>query len=177
LLALFLFNTIGYRYVLNYFEKQTSTELNKSIDKKTYFSDDLVEIKIPLNNPYISDHDYRDAYGETTLKGKFYQYVKRKISENMLYLLCLPNEDKASLIKTKNSLGGSHAQSSSNKQNEKNPIQNILKASQIEYIQTNQFSFDDMYALNSKQSFLFNNSNCTSQFDPNTSAQPPENKI
>ena len=83
-------------------EKQSSVNLNTAIEKNNYSEDDLVEIKIPLNNPYISDHSYEDAFGETTVKGKSYQYVKRKISENTLYLMCLPNEEKASLTTTKN---------------------------------------------------------------------------
>ena len=178
LLALLLFNCIGYRYVLNYLEKKSSVNLNKAIEKNNYSEDDLVEIKVPLNNPYISDHNYEDAYGETTVKGKSYQYVKKKISENTLYLMCLPNEEKAALATTKNNLGGTHAQSAPNKNSQKNPVQHIIKAPQTEYLQTNEFLFANMFTIqNDAQSFLMRNTNCTNQFYLLTDAQPPENLI
>ena len=159
-------------------EKQSSVKLNTAIEKNNYSEDDLVEIKIPLNNPYISDHSYEDAFGETRIKGKSYQYVKRKISENTLYLMCLPNEEKAALTTAKNNLGGTHAQSAPNKNNQKSPLQNIIKAPQTEYLQTNQFLFANMFAIqNDAQSFLLTNTNCSSQFYLLTNLQPPEGLV
>ena len=170
-----MFNAVGYRYVLNYLEKQSSVILNKAIEKNNYSEDDLVEIKVPLNNPYISDHNYEDAYGETTVKGKSYQYVKKKISENTLYLMCLPNEEKAALATTKNNLGSTHAQSAPNKNNQKSPLQNIVKATQTEYLQTNEFMFANMFVIqDDAQSFLLRNTNCSDQFYELTDLQPPE---
>ena len=175
LLALLLFNCIGYKFVINYFAKQTSNDLNLAIEKNNYSTNDLVEIKIPLNNPYISDHSYKDAYGETTVKGKYYQYVKKKISDNILYLLCLPNEEKQTLISTKNNLEGNNVQTSPNKSNQKNPLQNILKTSATEYLRINQFLFANMFIINNDaQLFLLLNTNFYSQFNPQALAQPPE---
>ena len=159
-------------------EKQSSVNLNTAIEKNNYSEDDLVEIKIPLNNPYISDHSYEDAFGETTVKGKSYQYVKRKISENTLYLMCLPNEEKASLTTTKNNLGENHTQTTPNKNNQKSPLQNIIKAPQTEYLQTNEFLFANMFVLeNDAQSFLLTKTNCYSQFYLLTVLQPPEGLV
>ena len=164
--------------MLNYLEKQSSVNLNTAIEKNNFSEDDLVEIKIPLNNPYISDHSYEDAFGETTVKGKSYQYVKRKISENTLYLLCLQNEEKAALTTAKNNLGGTHVQTIPNKDNQKNPSQNIIKALQTEYLQTNEFLFANMFVLqNDAQLFLLTNTNCFSQFCALTDVQPPENLV
>ena len=164
--------------MLNYLEKQSSVNLNTAIEKNNFSEDDLVEIKIPLNNPYISDHSYEDAFGETTVKGKSYQYVKRKISENTLYLMCLPNEEKAALTTTKNNLGENHTQTTPNKNNQKSPLQNIVKATQTEYLQTNEFLFANMFVLqNDAQSFLLTNTNCSSQFYLLTYLQPPEELV
>jgi hypothetical protein len=162
--------------VLNHYTKQSSFNLNKNIETKNYNSDDLVEIKIPLNNPYISDHNYEDAYGETKVKGKYYQYVKKKISENTLYLMCLPNDKKEILDETKNKLAENNT--TSNKNNSKNPIQHYTKILQAEFLEVNKITFENMHPLqqDAKSFSLFHNK-LKPQFIQLEDLQPPENNI
>ncbi len=176
LLVLLVFNNIGYRYIINYFKQVAFSDLNTNIEKKNFSTDDLVEIKIPLNNPYISDHNYEDAYGETKVKGKYYQYVKKKISENTLYLMCLPNDKKEILNDTKNKLAENNI--TSNKNNSKNPIQHYTKILQAEFLEINRITFENVYALqqNAKSFSLFNNK-LKPQFIQLKDLQPPENNI
>jgi hypothetical protein len=176
-LLLITFNTIGYRFVLNYFTQQSSMELNDNIEANNYSSDDLVEIKIPLNNPYISDQEYEEAYGETKVKGKYYQYVKKKISENTLYLMCLPNEKKEVLNNTKNNLADNN-NTATNKKESKNPIPNYTKILQAEFLTTQQFAFEKMYTIQQDaKSFSIFNNKLKPQYIVLKDTQPPENII
>ena len=97
-----LFNIAGYRFIYSFLEKKATLVLENKIEAGRYSDDQLVEIQIPLNMPYYSDKDFEPAYGETDWNGIHYRYVKRKISGNTLYLLCIPNKEKTQIIFAKN---------------------------------------------------------------------------
>ena len=164
--------------MLNYFTQQSSVVLNNNIENKNYNPDDLVEIKIALNNPYISDHGYEDAYGETMVKGKYYQYVKKKISGNTLSIMCLPNDKKEALNNTKNKLADTNSRVTSNKNNSKNETPNYTKVLQAEFLAIQQIAFAKMYALQQDaKSFSLYNNKFVPQFIVLEDLQPPENNI
>ena len=102
LLSLMVFNLIGYRWLFSTIEESATADLEQKIAAGKYNDDQLVEIQIPLNMPYYSDKDYENVYGETDWNGEHYRYVKRKVSGNTLYLLCLPNKEKTNIAKVKN---------------------------------------------------------------------------
>ena len=97
-----VFNLVGYRWLFSAIENKATANLEQKISSGEYSDDQLVEIRIPLNMPYYSDKDYENVYGETDFNGEHYRYVKRKVSGNTLYLLCLPNKGKTSVVKAKN---------------------------------------------------------------------------
>ena len=97
-----IFNLAGYRWLFTTIENNATANLEQKISAGTYSEDQLVEIRIPLNMPYYSDKDYENVYGETDFNGEHYRYVKRKVSGNTLYLLCLPNKEKTDIVKVKN---------------------------------------------------------------------------
>jgi hypothetical protein len=79
-------------------EKQATVRLEKKLDAGSYDVNDLVEVKIPLNLPYYTDWTgYEDFNGEAEYKGEIYQYVKRKVTADTLYLLCIPHTEKNDL--------------------------------------------------------------------------------
>lgn len=95
LIALFLFNLFGYRFVFNYVQQQSDQEVRVSLDNEEYNEADLVTIKVPLSLPYQSDQaNFERVDGEVKFNGKIYKYVKRKIAEGQLVLLCLPDYKK-----------------------------------------------------------------------------------
>ena len=68
------------------------------MDESRYNTGDLVQIKIPLHLPYYtSQTDFERIEGEVTYRGVYYNYVKRKVANDTLYILCLPNEAKSKL--------------------------------------------------------------------------------
>jgi len=95
LIALFLFNLIGYRILFYYEQEQSDVRLEASFDKEEYNDADLITIKVPLSLPYVTNQrNFERIDGEITVNGKILKYVKRKITDGNLILLCLPNHNK-----------------------------------------------------------------------------------
>ncbi len=96
LLLILAFNWVGYRFVSGFLERRADIVLESKIDHAQYDESTLMEIKIPLNAPYLSGNStvFQRFYGEIELKGIHYQYVKRKVVNGELVLLCIRNENK-----------------------------------------------------------------------------------
>lgn len=103
LIALLVFNWYGYRLLMNYLGDKASFQLQAKLDRQQYDESQLVEIRVPLNMPYITDWDeFQSFEGETEINGVHYKYVKRKVERGELVLLCIPNEQKTILQDAKN---------------------------------------------------------------------------
>lgn len=102
MLVVYLFNLTGYGFFFRYYINQSNQQIAQQADNRQYSDSDLTEIKIKLNLPYITDWSAYERYdGEVELNGVQYNYVKRKVSQDTLYLLCLNNKMKAQLFKAK----------------------------------------------------------------------------
>ncbi|WP_153800167.1 hypothetical protein [Foetidibacter luteolus] len=103
MLLLFLFNLVGYRLFFYAAQRQSDIQLELALDKEAYNESDLVTVTIPLSNPYqVSRPDFERVDGEINLNGVLYKYVKRKVFNGELVLLCLPNHQKMRLLTAKN---------------------------------------------------------------------------
>lgn len=99
LLSVCLFNLAGYTWIFDYFEAANGKKISRQLDLKQYADEDLLEIKLPFQVPYLTDWpDYRREDGEIEINGKHYSYVKIKISQDTIYLKCLPNNSKDKLV-------------------------------------------------------------------------------
>jgi hypothetical protein len=84
--------------LFDYFIQRSDKQLVQRLDNHQYNDNDLIEVKIPLHTPYLTSwSDYERIDGEAEVNGLFYTYVKRKIYNDTLYLLCLPNKNKTEL--------------------------------------------------------------------------------
>jgi hypothetical protein len=172
LLFVMFFNLIGYRWVFNALENKATANLEQKISAGNYNEDQLVEVQIPLNMPYYSDKDYESFYGETDWNGNHYRYVKRKISGNTLYLLCLPNTERNSIVKAKDEFTKAVNDVPANKQGsqQKNNLIKLITAEfQVDQIAVNENSFSAI-----SLSYPSRNTEIKSLFTPLTDAQPPE---
>jgi hypothetical protein len=98
LIALFAFNWFGYRVFINVLEERASLSLQHKLDLEQYDNNGLVEVKIPVSLPYLSNWTNFENYaGETEFNGVHYNYVKRKLVNDTLILLCIPNQEKNEL--------------------------------------------------------------------------------
>lgn len=101
LILILLFNIVGYRWAFSYLEEKATQRLESRIDAGQYSDDQLLEIKISLKVPYYTDTKYEACYGETEFNGEHYRYVKRKVTGDTLYLLCIPHIEKDKIITAK----------------------------------------------------------------------------
>jgi hypothetical protein len=103
LISVYLFNLAGYKIFFDYLIQQAYSSTIQELDKGNYTEAQLIEIKIPLNLPYYNSMDEYERYdGEIELNGIHYNFVKRKVFNDTLYMLCLPNHIKTEMHKAKN---------------------------------------------------------------------------
>ena len=102
-ITLFLFNLFGYRFVFTYMQQKASDQLEVKLDKSLYDESQLIELKVPMNLPYQTNWSAYQRYdGEIEVEGIIYKYVKRKVANDTLYLMCIPNTKKMNLETAKN---------------------------------------------------------------------------
>ena len=79
----------------NYFQVKADQQLEARLDVDDYDISQLIELKVPLNMPYqLNRTDFERVDGEIVIEGILYKYVKRRVFNDSLILLCLPNEQK-----------------------------------------------------------------------------------
>lgn len=98
LLLVFLFNLCGYRILLAALQSKADKALELLIDNHEYNDDELLELRVALNMPYQQRFtEFERHYGQVTVEGKTYNYVKRKIEGDVLVLKCIPNDSQDNL--------------------------------------------------------------------------------
>lgn len=172
LLSLMVFNLVGYRWLFSAIENKATANLEQKISSGQYSDAQLIEIRIPLNMPYYSDKEYENVYGETDFNGEHYRYVKRKVSGNILYLLCLPNKEKTNIVKAENEFAKAVNDTPANSQGsqQKNNFIKLLTSEfRIHETEMNENSFSSL-----SLQFINRNSAVKDLFFPLTETQPPE---
>jgi hypothetical protein len=105
-----LFNIAGYRYVFSFLENKATENFDAAIDTGNYSDDNLIEIRVPLNMPYQDRlTGFERHYGEVTVEGKVYTYVKMKIDKDVMILKCIPNYIRQQIKNTVNNLARSNS--------------------------------------------------------------------
>lgn len=93
LLILFLFNYAGYRIVIGTLRQHSAQKLEALIDQDDYREEELIEIRVAMNMPYQQRYtEYERHYGQVSVEGREYTYVKRKVEGDILVLKCLPDK-------------------------------------------------------------------------------------
>ena len=130
MLLLFTFNLVGYRLLVYYGQQQNDLALEASFDADNYQQKDVFIIAVPLNLHYAPNlKDFERFDGEVSYKGKLYKYIKRKVYNSKLILVCLPNVNKMRLENIGNSFFKSTAgdQDNTSKKNQNHKNDNIKK--------------------------------------------------
>ena len=103
LMLVFMFNLFGYKLFVSFMISNANQSLETSLDKDNYTEDQLISIKKPINLPYYNNtKDFTRTYGEVEMNGVLYQYVKSRIYNDSLEMLCIPNTSKQQLLNAKN---------------------------------------------------------------------------
>ena len=104
ILAILLFNWFGYRLVISVMETRADQQLEAQFDENKYDESQLISIKIPVRYlPYFSNSSsFERVDGQIEIKGVQYKYVKRRIFNDSLEMLCIPNHMAMVLQTAKN---------------------------------------------------------------------------
>lgn len=98
LLAVFLFQLVGYYFVYLGLTAQANKQLVSRLDTHDYSADETITLKIPFTLPYWMDADqFERVDGDFEYQGQFYKLVKQKLSKDTLYVVCIKNQDKKQL--------------------------------------------------------------------------------
>src|SRR6476619_3080643 len=79
---------------------RSEARLMQQLYRNNYNEQDLMVLKVPLHLPYYNSSSTTERVdGEIEISGTHYNYVKRQVSNDTLYLYCIPNTAKTNLSK------------------------------------------------------------------------------
>ena len=91
---------MGYKAFYFYQIQKADLRLESKILASDLSSEKLITIKIPLNLPYLTDWaDYQSMEGEVVYKKETYRYIKKKITRDTAFLICVDHHEKSKLQK------------------------------------------------------------------------------
>jgi hypothetical protein len=97
--------------MISYLENSNELLFEKKVDKGEYYNHELVSVKVILSLPYpTSSLNYENAFGSLNINGHEYRYIKRRIYNDTLELLCLPNHENRKLQLASNEFAKSFAE-------------------------------------------------------------------
>jgi hypothetical protein len=174
LLSIFLFNLFGYRLYINYKITATSQSLQTVLDKDEYNQEDLISIKQSINLPYYNNNSsFSRAYGEVEVNGVIYTYVKSRIYNDSVEMLCIPNTTKQQLLQNKNDFATTVFDLQKDENKKASQKTNAFIKLFSEYENVNQLQIDGSLLKASIVNYYFNTSNTEIQFHT-TVEQPPD---
>ena len=123
-LLILSFNFCGYQVLIAVLESRADHRLEVMIDNNEFEEAELVELRVPLSNPYQQRFtSFERFHGQVEMKGRTYHYVMRKIEGDVLVLKCLPNDSKDHLKNIAADITGSH----SGQQQGNGPVKSVTK--------------------------------------------------
>lgn len=141
-----------------------------ALDENKYDESNLVQIKLPLNLPYLTGrNNYERCDGNIVLNGIHYNYVKRLVQNDTMYLYCVPNQQKTTLNNIKTEYAKQSSDIPSGKKSEQPVAKRIANEYNANIPQYNFFAFDNC----AHQYSFVQNSNTSTGFQTLPS-QPPE---
>ena len=113
----------------DFMQTKANEKLEAFLDQNAYDESQLIELKIPVHNAYQNSWSGYERYnGEVELNGTTYTYVKRKLSNDTLYLMCIRNSEKMRLETAKNDffkISNNLEQNNNSKKTEKAVTKNL----------------------------------------------------
>jgi hypothetical protein len=104
LISLFLFNAGGYQVLHAYLQHELDISLENQLDNHYYDEASLISVKVAsFCLPYSSfSSQFERVHGEIEMNGKLYKFVKRRIFNDSLEFLCIPDVSSMRLRVAKN---------------------------------------------------------------------------
>ena len=175
LLFIFTFNMVGYQLLFNYFSQQSDTVLELALDQDKYSDNQLISIKQPTNLPYYSNSKtFNRVDGEVEIDGTTYKYVKCRIYNDSLEMLCIPHVAKMKIQQSKQDYSkiANDFQQDNNKKKDGSDTKSFQKQlSEYEDLQHELIAYN--YVLLNSNFALLKTPFYFKHF-PNTAEQPPD---
>jgi len=91
--GILLFNWIGYRLMNSVLEDSATHHLEMQLDQQQYDEDQLITLKVPITHLsyFNASTTFERVSGEIEVNGTPYRYVKRRILNDSIEVLCIPN--------------------------------------------------------------------------------------
>lgn len=176
MLAILLFNWCGYRLLTAFFEEKANTELETQLNNNNYDESELISFKISAENfgYYINSKNFERVSGQVEINGIQYNYVKRRLFNDSLELLCIPNHTAIQLKAVKNNFFKLVNDLQYPGQGKKNTShQDYSKSFSSDYYANNAlFKINDQPSLKEEGSFYY--STIIISRSHNIPAQPPD---
>jgi hypothetical protein len=98
LMGIFSFNIFGYQFFYDHLLYKADKVLVLNLDKGMFEDEELISIKEPINLPYYTNSKvFQRIDGEVIKNGVIYRYVKSRIYNDSLEMLCIPHTAKMEL--------------------------------------------------------------------------------
>ena len=103
LLGILLFNLCGYQILHVYLEERAGHQFQLKLDINNYDETTLISIKVPAEHLTYYNHSvhFERFSGQIEIGGVTYSYVKRRLYNDTIEMLCIPNQTEMELQKTK----------------------------------------------------------------------------
>jgi hypothetical protein len=125
-LSVHFFNICGYQLFFSAAENMANNQMIAALDENKYNENELIQVKCALNAPYIINNiGYERCDGQIELNGIQYNYVKRMVRNDTLYVYCIPNHQKTELNNTENLYGKQNSDNPSGKTSEQSALKKI----------------------------------------------------
>lgn len=92
--GILLFNWFGYRVLNDFLQNQADLQLQSQLDLRHYDESRLISIKLPATHLayYNNSAVFEGVDGQIEIDGIPCKYVKRRIYNDSIELLCIPNQ-------------------------------------------------------------------------------------
>lgn len=104
LLGILCFNWCGYRLLTSYLSDRADRDLEARLDDNNYDESQLISIKVPSTHLtyYNSSDKFERVDGRIEIGGVQYKYVKRRLFNDSVEVLCIPNQTGMNIQTAKN---------------------------------------------------------------------------
>ena len=129
LLSIQFYNLGGYVALFQYCIYQADKFNELQISKDRYKPTDLVEVKIPVHLPGADNYGgYQQISGSVQLAQNCYNYVQMKMTEDTLYVKCIPNYKTTRLNKANTIFARQVSEAPFNAKKQSSPVKSVTLA-------------------------------------------------
>jgi hypothetical protein len=98
MLALLLYNAVGYYFVFQYQHQKAEEEFQEYLSSSVISDDDLTIFKVSVEEYATKQTNGFDRVeGDFEQNGKFYEVVKQRLENDTIFIYCLNNEKEEAL--------------------------------------------------------------------------------